>query len=381
MVLAEVVTVPNFSALTSHSTYLRSALLAIWFMLTLPSEESPSIFLSTSRSIRNVLVTVSGDLRASGFRESSSCVITNYHILWHLQSSANIKINLALLCGTTSHSRQPDGEGALRSQSIAKGLFGYSAQNYAVHTGKMIADCKRRETYRLSACNDPMEFRGQKMTLAPTRTILELKSTPVSSSRSVTRTLRLDEDVEAGIVEMAEREQFSFNLLANRALRKLVEWEDKAGKFGFIQVPTSLVEKVFSILTDEEARELGRETWANTLPGIVPFWVKKLHMENALKAMEMIGSYGNAFRLQYTIDGETDTVVLKHDRGPRVSAFYGEMVQSRCKPMVAQVETHETDGQVVATIIRPPMSVASEPRDALLIPSFPGAKNGRGYKR
>src|SRR2546425_12892340 len=202
MVLAEVVTVPNFSALTSHSTYLLSALLAIWFMLTLPSEESPSIFLSTSRSIRNVLVTVSGDLRTSGFRALSSCVITNYHILWHLQSSAHKKINLALLSGTTSHSRQMEGKEVLRSQYIANGLSASSAHNYAVHTGKMIADCKRRETYRLSACNDPMGFRGQEMTLAPTRTMLELKSTPASSSRSVTRTLRLDEDVEAGIVEM-----------------------------------------------------------------------------------------------------------------------------------------------------------------------------------
>src|SRR5207245_11663052 len=192
-----------------------------------------------------------------------------------------------------------------------------------------------------------------KMTLAPTRTMLELKPTPVSSSRSVTRTLRLDEDVEAGIVEMAEREQFSFNLLANKALRKLVKWEDKAGKFGFIQVPTSLVEKRISILSDEEARELGREAGTNTLPEMVLFWFKKFNPENALKAMEMIGNYGNAFRLQYTVDGETDTVVLKHDRGPRVSAFYGEMFQSLFKPMGAKVETRETDGQVVATIIRP----------------------------
>src|SRR2546422_3674595 len=277
MVLAEVVTVPNFSALTSHSTYLLNALLAIWFMLTLPSEESPSIFLSTSRSIRKVLVTVSGDLRTSGFRALSSSVITNYHILWHLQSCANIKINLALLSGTPSASRQFERKAAFRSHYIADGLSAYSAHNYAVHTGKMSAHCKRRETYHLSACNDPMGFRGQKMTLAPTRTMLELKSTPASSSRSVTRTLRLDEDVEAGIVEMAEREQFSFNLLANRALRKLVEWEDKAGKFGFIQVPTSLVEKVFSILSDEEARELGREAAGNNHPQMMPFWVQKIN--------------------------------------------------------------------------------------------------------
>ena len=245
----------------------------------------------------------------------------------------------------------------------------------------MIAECKRRETYHLSACNDQMGSCGAKMTLAPTRTTLQLKPTLVSSSRSVTRTLRLDEDVEAGIVEMAEREQFSFNLLANRALRKLVEWEDKAGKFGFIQVPTSLVEKVFSILTDEEARELGREAGANTIPEMVLFWFKKFNPENALKALEMIGSYGNAFRLQYTIDGETDTVVLKHDRGPRVSAFYGEMFQSLFKLMEAKVETQETDGQIVATITRPIVSAANGTRDTPLIPSFPGAKNGRNYKR
>ncbi|TMI06814.1 hypothetical protein E6H34_09705 [Candidatus Bathyarchaeota archaeon] len=219
------------------------------------------------------------------------------------------------------------------------------------------------------------------MTLEPPRSTLQLRPTPVSSSRSVTRTLRLDEDVEAGIVEMAEREQFSFSLLANRSLRKLVEWEDKASKFGFIQVPTSIVEKVFSILTDEEARELGREAGTNTLPEMVLFWFKKFKPETALKAMEMIGGYGNAFRLQYTLDGETDTVVLKHDRGPRVSAFYAELFGSLFKAMGAKVETHETDGQVVATITRPLTSIASEHREAPLIPSVAGAKNGKGYKR
>jgi hypothetical protein len=211
--------------------------------------------------------------------------------------------------------------------------------------------------------------------------MFEFKSTPVSGSRSVTRTLRLDEDVEAGIVEMAEREQFSFNLLANRSLRKLVEWEDKASKFGFIQVPTSIVEKVFSILTDEEARELGREAGTNTLPEMVLFWFKKFNPETSLKAMEMIGSYGNAFRLQYTLDGDTDTVVLKHDRGPRVSAFYGELLGSLFKAMGAKVETHETEGQVVATITRALTGIAGERREAPLISSFAGAKNGKSYKR
>ena len=253
-------------------------------------------------------------------------------------------------------------------------------QSYALHTDNMIAGCKRRETYHLSACNDLLGSCEARMTLAPTRTIFDIKPTPVSSSRSVTRTLRLDEDVEAGIVEMAEKEQFSFNLLANRALRRLVEWEDKAGKFGFIQVPTALVEKVFSILTDEEARELGREAGTSTIPEMVLFWFKRFNPENALNALQMIGSYGNAFRLQHTHDGDTDTVVLKHDRGPRVSAFYTELLGSLFKPMRAKIETHETDGQVVAVITRPAANVVSGLHDSSLIPSFPGGKNGRSYK-
>src|SRR2546428_13884825 len=98
-------------------------------------------------------------------------------------------------------------------------------------------------------------------------------------------------------------------------------------------------------------------------------------MENALKAMEMIGSYGNAFSLQDTLDGETDTVVLKHDRGPRVSAFYGEMFPSLFKPMGAKVETREKDAQVVATIIRPLTGLASQHQNAQVIQSFDGSMN------
>jgi len=35
---------------------------------------------------------------------------------------------------------------------------------------------------------------------------------------------------------------------------------------------------------------------------MILFWFKKFNPENALRALEMVGSYGNAFRLQYTVD-------------------------------------------------------------------------------
>src|SRR5438874_12969833 len=79
-----------------------------------------------------------------------------------MQSSANKKINLTLLYGTTSHSRQIQEKEVFRSQYIANGLSEYTAQNYAEHTGEVITGCTHRETYRLSECNDPQGLRGKK---------------------------------------------------------------------------------------------------------------------------------------------------------------------------------------------------------------------------
>jgi hypothetical protein len=54
-----------------------------------------------------------------------------------------------------------DQKAIFQMQYLANGQSVYSAHNYAVHTGKMIARCKRRETYRLSACNDLLGLRSK----------------------------------------------------------------------------------------------------------------------------------------------------------------------------------------------------------------------------
>jgi hypothetical protein len=198
------------------------------------------------------------------------------------------------------------------------------------------------------------------MTLAQSRSPYPVIQTPAPSPRSVTRTLRIDEDVEARVVGIADRDHLSFNLLANRALRKLVEWEDKAEKFGFIQVPTAIVERVFGTFSEGEARELGRQAGTNLLPEMVLFWFKKLDRNTAVKILELIGGYGKWFRIERTIDGRSEIVVLKHDRGPIVSAYNAELVKSLFGSLGAVVDTHETDGQVVANITYPASNFAAQ---------------------
>ncbi len=184
----------------------------------------------------------------------------------------------------------------------------------------------------------------------------------MANTRAVTRTLRIDSDVEARIEQLAEKEGVSFNLLANRSLRKLVEWEATAERFGFAQVPIYALERVFSVLSEDQARELGREAGKNMMQELVLFWFKRLDREAALRLLAMSAKYARLFTLERTSDEGGDTVVVKHDRGPRASAYYSELLKSLFQTLDVDVETQETDGQVVAHIAGPNRLEARAPR-------------------
>ncbi len=197
----------------------------------------------------------------------------------------------------------------------------------------------------------------RKMMPMQTRPTLEFRPISLSSSRAVTRTLRIDSDVESRIEQLAEKEGVSFNLLANRSLRKLVEWEATAEKFGFAQVPLHALERVFNLLTEQQSRELGREAGKNMMQEMILFWFKRLDRDTALNLLAMSAKYAKLFKLERTTEGGTDTLVLKHDRGPNASAYYSELLKSLFQSLNVDIKTQETDGQVVAVIAEPSVAV------------------------
>src|SRR5215467_9378303 len=142
--------------------------------------------------------------------------------------------------------------------------------------------------------------------MMPTQTRPTIDFRPISapSARAVTRTLRIDADVEARIEQLADKEGVSFNLLANRSLRKLVEWEATAEKFGFAQVPLHSLERVFGLLSDAQAREMGREAGKNMMQELILFWFKKFDRESALNLLAMSSKYAKLFKLERSNEGK-----------------------------------------------------------------------------
>ena len=169
-------------------------------------------------------------------------------------------------------------------------------------------------------------------------------------SSSVTRTIRIERDVDEFLRKFGDREGVSVNLLVNKAIRRLVEWDIYAEKFGLVALPASLVERMMEHLTEEEAAELGRWVGRNVLPEFMTFWFKEVSLQSMVVGFPRLTSrYGRAFEYEeHAKDGKW-TVILKHGAGSKWSIYYEELIRTSFKELLStEVTTEKTDDQVVA---------------------------------
>jgi hypothetical protein len=172
----------------------------------------------------------------------------------------------------------------------------------------------------------------------------------VPPSNSVTRTIRIERDVDEFLRKFGDSEGVSVNLLVNKAIRRLVEWDIYADKFGLVALPASLVERMMAHLTDEEAAELGRWVGRNVLPEFMTFWFKEVSLQSMVVGFPRLTSrYGRAFEYEEHAKEGKWTVILKHGAGGRWSIYYEELLRTSFQELLkTPVQTEKTDDQVVA---------------------------------
>jgi len=189
------------------------------------------------------------------------------------------------------------------------------------------------------------------MTNPLTELMLEVEKAEPARVPSETRTIRLEGDILLKLEELAKQDNVSISFIINKALRRHVEWEIYAEKFGFMMVFTAKMKRIYESLTDEEARELGRQSARNEYSEFINFWFKKIDFETTLKALEVLGSeYARSFKFEHSFEGNVHTIIFKHDRGPRTSAYYAEMAKILFNRLSLKVETVESDQQLTISV-------------------------------
>jgi hypothetical protein len=165
--------------------------------------------------------------------------------------------------------------------------------------------------------------------------------------RTVTRTLRLESRVDDQLGVLARRNNVSINLIVNQALAQHLEWSVPSENFRFMSVASSSISELLNLITDEQARRIGRGSGAERMIEFVTFFFKKFDLEKTLEALQMIGpKYGKNFQFDHSIAGKIHTIIIRHARGPRTSAYYSEAFKAVFEYLGMNVHTTETEDQV-----------------------------------
>ena len=172
--------------------------------------------------------------------------------------------------------------------------------------------------------------------------------TRAPSSKSVVRSLRLDEDVDKSLHKLASDEGISVNSLVNRALRRYVVWDVNSSRFGGVTLAGASLTRIMNYLSDDEVREYAQWVAENSVRDFVTFFFGDVTLHTLLKGLKLLGDYGGHFVYEESTTGRVRTVVLKHGRGMKWSIHYGEWVSLAVKRLLGlKVETEKTENQVI----------------------------------
>lgn len=167
------------------------------------------------------------------------------------------------------------------------------------------------------------------------------------SRKTVTRAIRVDEDLDKNLGEIAIKEGTSVNFVVNRALQKFVEWDYLASKYGITSNFTAALTKLLDYLPDEQVVDFARWVARNLFKEYVTFWFKSVNLENIVKAIRLLGVAGN-FRYDESFDSDVRSIVCKHNSGRKWSRFYAEVFARVFEDLgETRVKIESTENQVL----------------------------------
>jgi hypothetical protein len=165
---------------------------------------------------------------------------------------------------------------------------------------------------------------------------------PSRRPKSKTFTLHLDADTIERLTAEADKQGLSVNVIANRALRKYVEWEVVSERFQVVSTFSSLLAKLMTWVPEEEARELGKSQWRHEWRTVATSYYQGHGIEPRIRIVELFGRYGRRFHFDQATIGSTQILTLLHGMGRKWSLFYEGMLEAMLSEALEGEGTLET---------------------------------------
>jgi hypothetical protein len=141
-------------------------------------------------------------------------------------------------------------------------------------------------------------------------------------AKSVTRTLRLPNDLDEALEKKAREERISVNSLATSGIREAIEWSSVIPKLGFGTFPKYLTSKLLEELTDSECEEIGKQVARDLMVPFVEYRFGTSSFENWIETIREFANYTGQFKILTKTRGSEFVLVVEHSSGIKWSHYY-----------------------------------------------------------
>jgi len=138
----------------------------------------------------------------------------------------------------------------------------------------------------------------------------------------VTRTIRLEEDLDELLQKLAKDERATVNAVVNRAIRRYVEWDRHAQRFGMMAVRPAMLSVLMERQSIEEAKELGRQSAKNSMRPAVESMFVDFTLPNVIEFLRRFSVYGGRYQFEDSVEGRRHVILMRHTLGLKWSAYY-----------------------------------------------------------
>jgi hypothetical protein len=149
-------------------------------------------------------------------------------------------------------------------------------------------------------------------------------STQLKPRRTVTLTIRTEEQVLKVLMQEAHRSKVTVNTFVNQILTNHVDWGRHSSKYGSVEIPAEGLAALIDLVDDDTIAKFGRESVARRWRSLISLWEKDTSpesvlrfvifwLENTRQAMITLTEDGKSRRVTgFHLLGRKGAILLKH---------------------------------------------------------------------
>lgn len=172
--------------------------------------------------------------------------------------------------------------------------------------------------------------------------------------RSVTRTIRLDSELDHSMQEEARRLGFTLNTLYNQIAIKYMRADRLFAGEKAISIDPVILSSMLRCLGEGEVEGIGAEAGAVHPRDVILSGGSPINIDSVVNLMTRVLSvYGGWFSCVHNEEGGTHVFFIKHNLDPNWSRFLEAYVRSMFSSLLGmRVETKRTDSSVMVQVAK-----------------------------